>query len=393
MREFSASLFFFRQENGILRGRILSKEKVTQLFQERISKLHDFLANHELDAVLITSPKHVYYLTGFFTDPHERFMGLIIPAQGEPSLIVPALDREAAAAASFVQTILTHTDTDNPYEILKQALPAGLSKLGIEKSHMTVERFEAMGQVVGAQSYTDVEEPLREMRLIKSADEVARLKKAVQLIEDTLGETLKTFKVGQTEMEIVAELEFQMKRLGADGPSFSTMVLAGEKSALPHGTPGSRQVQEGDLLLFDIGVAADGYVSDITRTFAVGKVSEQLREIYETVLAANEAAIAEVRPGVTFAHLDKTARDLIAARGYGEYFMHRLGHGLGMDVHEYPSVHGQNQETLRPGMVFTIEPGVYVPGVGGVRIEDDVLVTESGVEVLSKFPKQLTVIG
>lgn len=371
----------------------MSKAKVTQVYLERISKLHDFLTKQELDAVVITSPKHVYYLTGFFTDPHERFMGLIIPAQGEPSLIVPALDREAAAAASTVQTIHTHTDIENPYELLKQVLPANLKKLGIEKSHMTVERYEALGQVICAESYADVEEPLREMRLIKSADEVARLQKAVQLIEDTLGETLKTFKIGQTEMEIVAELEYQMKRLGADGPSFSTMVLAGEKSALPHGTSGSRKVQEGDLLLFDIGVAADGYVSDITRTFAVGQISEQLRDIYETVLAANEAAIAEVRPGVTFAHLDQTARDVIAAKGYGDYFIHRLGHGLGMDVHEYPSVHGQNQETLRPGMVFTIEPGVYLPGAGGVRIEDDVLVTETGVEVLSKFPKKLTVIG
>lgn len=366
---------------------------MTKLFQERIQKLHAFLTKQELDAVLITSPKHVYYLTGFFTDPHERFLGLIIPASGEPSLIVPALDREAAADASSVQNIFTHTDVQNPYEVLKKTLPTGLEKLGIEKSHMTVERFESLGEVIGATRYVDVEEPLREMRLIKSADEVTRMKRAIQLVEDSLREALKKVKPGVTEMEIVAELEFQMKRLGAEGPSFSTMVLAGEKSALPHGNPGSRQVQEGELLLFDIGVEADGYVSDITRTFAVGEINEQLREIYETVLAANEAAIAEIRPGVTFAHLDQTARDVIAAKGYGEYFMHRLGHGLGMDVHEYPSVHGQNQEVLRAGMVFTIEPGIYLPGVGGVRIEDDVLVTETGVEVLTQYPKQLTVIG
>lgn len=364
------------------------------MYQERMQQLRAYMEKEELDAVLITSPKHVYYLTGFFTEPHERFMGLIIPAQGEPSLIVPALDREAAAeAASGVKQILTHTDTDNPYDVLKQALPAGLTRLGIEKSHMTVERFEAMSAVVAAARYADVEEPLREMRLIKSADEVARIKHAVRLVEEALHESLKKVKPGVTEMEIVAELEYQMKRLGADGPSFDTMVLAGEKSALPHGTPGSRQVREGELLLFDLGVAADGYVSDITRTFAVGEISPQLREIYETVLAANEAAIAEVRPGVTLAHLDQTARRVIEEKGYGPYFMHRLGHGLGMDVHEYPSVHGQNQAVLRPGMVFTIEPGIYLPGVGGVRIEDDVLVTENGSEVLTQFPKQLTVIG
>ncbi|MGE7272950.1 M24 family metallopeptidase [Brevibacillus panacihumi] len=363
------------------------------MFAARIEKLHHFMQEQKLDAVLITSPKHVYYLTGFFTDPHERFLGLVIPAQGEPSLIVPALDREAAAAASDIQRIYTHTDIQNPYEVLKETLPTGLQALGIEKSHMTVERFEAMSAFVGASRFVDVEQPLREMRLIKSPDEVARMKHAIQLVEDALRESLKKVKPGVTEVEIVAELEYQMKRLGAEGPSFSTMVLAGEKSALPHGNPGSRAVQQGELLLFDLGVEADGYVSDITRTFAVGEVDGKLREIYEIVLAANEAAIAAIKPGVTFAHLDKTARDVISAKGYGEYFMHRLGHGLGMDVHEYPSVHGENQEVLRPGMVFTIEPGIYLPGLGGVRIEDNVLVTETGVEVLTKFPKEWTIIG
>lgn len=363
------------------------------MYQERIQRILSYMEKAGIDAALITQPKHVYYLTGFLTNPHERFLGLVIPAAGEAALIVPALDREAAMEASSIKNIRTHSDTDNPYDVLKQALPAGLKTLGLEKGHMTVERFEAMGAVVAADSYVDVEEPLREMRLIKSADEVARLKRAVKLVEEALEAVVGGIVPGVTEAEVVAEMEYQMKRLGAEGPAFSTMVLAGEKSALPHGTPGSRQVRPGDLLLFDIGVQNDGYVSDITRTFAVGDISEQLKEIYETVLAANEAAIAQVRPGVTFAHLDQTARRVIADKGYGEYFIHRLGHGLGMDVHEYPSVHGQNQEVLRPGMVFTIEPGIYLPGVGGVRIEDDVLVTEDGCEVLSQYPKALRVIG
>ena len=363
------------------------------MFQERIANLRAFVQQQQLDAALITTPKHVYYLTGFYSDPHERFMGLVIPAEGEPTLIVPALDREAAAAVSHVKQIDTHTDVQDPYEVLKRALPAEVKQFGLEKGHMTVARFEAVSEAVGASRYVDVDQPLREMRLIKSEDEIARMKHAIRLVEDALREALKKVKPGVAEKEIVAELEFQMKRLGADGPSFDTMVLAGEKSALPHGNPGDRQIGEGELLLFDIGVEADGYVSDITRTFAVGQINEQLKDIYETVLEANKAAIAAVRPGVTFAHLDKTARDVIAAKGYGEYFVHRLGHGLGMEVHEYPSIHSENQDVLRPGMVFTIEPGVYVPGVGGVRIEDNVLVTEDGVEVLTSFPKELTVIG
>jgi len=358
-----------------------------------MDNLLSFMEEQQLDVILITSPKHVCYLTGFYADPHERFMGLVIPAAGEPTLIVPALERDAAGGKSAVQRIVTHTDVQNPYEVLKQVLPQGVKRLGLEKGHLTVARYEALDASIGAASYTDVNPPLQEMRVIKSAEEITRIKRAIQLVEDALGEGIKKVKPGATEREIVAELEYQMKRLGADGPSFATTVLAGENAALPHGKPGNRPVREGELLLFDLGVEADGYVSDITRTFAVGGISGQLEEIYQTVLAANQAAIAAVRPAISFAQLDRTARDVIEAKGYGDLFTHRLGHGLGMEVHEYPSVHGENQDLLRPGMVFTIEPGIYLPGVGGVRIEDEVLVTEEGVEVLTRFPKELTVVG
>ncbi len=359
----------------------------------RISQLYAYMEANQLDAIFVTLPKHVYYVTDFNSDPHERFMGLVLVRGEEPVLIVPALDKEAAQAATGMDKILTHTDTQNPYEILKNTLPASLRRIGVEKSHVTLNRFEAMKEVLPQAEYIDIDALLKEMRLQKSPDEITRIKRAIQVVEDVLRAGLQKVRVGVSEAEIVAELEYQMKKLGAEGPSFSTMVLAGEKSALPHGKPGERTIQAGELLLFDLGVAVDGYVSDITRTFAVGEISDKLKEIYETVLAGNMAAIEAVRPQVTLASIDRAAREVIAARGYGEYFIHRLGHGMGMDVHEYPSVHGENQDLLRAGMVFTIEPGVYIPGLGGVRIEDDVLVTESGVEVLTTFPKQLTVIG
>lgn len=361
--------------------------------QDRFRQLHTYMNEQKLDAIVITSPIHVYYLTGFFTDPHERFMGLVIPNDGEPTLIVPALDREAAEKGSSVTRIETHTDTQDPYVVLKRTLPARLSQVGIEKSHLTVSRFDVMSSAIGAEKYVDVEAVLREMRLIKSPDEIVRIKRAIQLVEDVIREGLKKVAVGVTEIEVVAELEYQMKKLGSQGPSFSTMVLAGEKSAQPHGKPDGRKIQNGEFLLFDLGVFADGYVSDITRTFAVGEYTPKMQEIYETVLAANLAGIEATRPGVTLANLDSAARQVIANKGYGEYFMHRLGHGMGLEIHEYPSVHGENQDKLRSGMVFTIEPGIYLPGVGGVRIEDDVLVTENGCEVLTSFPKELTVIG
>lgn len=343
-----------------------------------------------INTVLITDPKHVYYLTGFLSNPHERFLGVVFQSGNEPFLILPALDEEAARAASSIQKIITHQDTDDPYQLLKSQLNGPLGTIGLEKEQVTVARFERLQEVLSFSRYMDVGPWLRELRLRKSEAEIDKMKLAVKLIEQVLTETLHKVKEGVTENELVAEVEFQIRKLGADGPSFDSMVLSGEKTALPHGVPGSRQIRRGDLLMFDIGVYKDGYASDITRTFAVGELSEELTRIYNTVLAANEAAIAAIRPGVTFASIDKAARDVIDAAGYGPYFIHRLGHGLGIDVHEFPSVHGQNEYLLAEGNVFTVEPGIYVPGVGGVRIEDDVLVTSAGVEVLTTYPKQLT---
>ncbi|RAV20649.1 M24 family metallopeptidase [Paenibacillus contaminans] len=359
----------------------------------RLDRLQVYMEQHELDAILITQPKHVYYLTGLATDPHERFLGLVLSQTKEPVLVVPALDEEAARVAKGVREIVTHTDTQDPYAILKSILPTKISRFGIEKTHMTVSRFEALSAAAGAEQYVDIDEPLRVMRLIKSSEEIVRMRNAVRIIEDVLREGLKHVKPGVKEIELVAELEYQMKKLGSDGPSFDTMVLAGDKSALPHGKPDTREVRNGELLLFDIGVYADGYASDITRTFAVGDIGEELKRIYNTVLHANLKAIEAVKPGVAYADIDRAAREHIETAGYGPQFMHRLGHGLGLDVHEYPSVHGANREKLQEGSVFTIEPGIYVAGLGGVRIEDDVLVTASGVEVLTSFPKELTVIG
>ncbi|UVI28534.1 M24 family metallopeptidase [Paenibacillus spongiae] len=362
--------------------------------QPRIQALYEYMNDQSMDALLVTLPAHIFYLTGFRSEPHERFLGLVLVKGESPFLLVPAIDLEAAqAAANHIPHIHTHSDTDNPYEVLSKLLPRTIGKFGLEKSHLTVSRFEALTAACGAREYADIDEALRAMRVIKSTEEIIVMRRAVRMIEDVLQAGIAHVRPGVSELDLVAELDYRMKKLGADGPSFDTMVLAGEKSALPHGIPGDRKVQNGELLLFDLGVYLDGYASDITRTFAVGDIDDKLKDIYETVLAANRKAIEAVRPGVTLASLDRAARDTIASRGYGEYFMHRLGHGLGLDVHEYPSVHGQNEERLAAGMAFTIEPGVYVAGLGGVRIEDDVIVTEDGVEVLTSFPKELTVIG
>lgn len=360
----------------------------------RWTKLRIHMDEQALDGLLITDPKHVGYLTGFFSDPHERFLGLAIPKNDEPFLVVPALDLEAAKAQSSVPTIHTHSDTDDAYVLLQGWIGGVQGTFGIEKDHLPVSRFERLDAALGASRYADVGGVLSALRAAKTPEEIEKLRRAVHLIEAVLTEGLKHVRVGATEIEIVAELEYQMKKMGAQGPSFDTMVLTGDKTALPHGNPGQRKIAAGDMLMFDMGVYLDGYASDITRTFAVAeRPNDEAVKIYETVLAANLAAIAHTRPGVTLASVDAAAREVIAEAGYGPYFMHRLGHGLGMDVHEYPSVHGANEERVTEGLCFTVEPGVYVAGECGVRIEDDVVVTKDGVDVLTTFPKELTVIG
>jgi Xaa-Pro dipeptidase len=193
-------------------------------------------------------------------------------------------------------------------------------------------------------------------------------------------------------MEVLAKIEYELKKKGIREMSFSTMVLFGEKSGDPHGNPGERKLKAGDIVLFDLGVVLDGYCSDITRTVAYKSISEKQKDIYNTVLKAELASIEASKPGTRIGDLDKVARDIITDAGYGDYFPHRIGHGIGINVHEFPSMSHLNEGILKEGMVYTIEPGIYLPGIGGVRIEDDILVTADGCETLTEFPKELQIV-
>ena len=222
--------------------------------------------------------------------------------------------------------------------------------------------------------------------------EISLIREACKLADYAVEVGCAEIKEGKTELEIVAAIEYELKKKGITDMSFATMVLTGANGASPHGTPGQTKIQKGDFVLFDLGVIVDGYCSDITRTVAYGEINDKQKEIYDTVLKAQLAAIEASKPEVTCANVDLTARKIISDAGYGEYFPHRLGHGLGIGVHEYPSLTETNDLQLEAGMVYTIEPGIYVPNVAGVRIEDDILVTKNGVEILTKFPKELQYI-
>jgi Xaa-Pro dipeptidase len=231
------------------------------------------------------------------------------------------------------------------------------------------------------------------LRQVKDAEEIRRMKEAVRIVETALAETLPKIKIGMSELELTAELKISLLRAGSGPVPFEPLVQTGATGATPHANPGERQLAEGDLLIIDFGASYQGYPSDLTRTFAVGTIDDKARQIYETVKQANTVGRQSARPGLTCQQLDQAVRRVIDEADYGEYFIHRTGHGLGLEIHEAPYIVEGNEAVLAPGMTFTIEPGIYFQGVGGVRIEDNVVITEDGVEVLTSFARDLITVG
>ena len=363
-------------------------------YQQRLTKLQNELIDKHVDVAMITTPANVFYYTGFNSEPHERFMALVADNRTKKFILfVPALDAEAAAEASIVSNIIPISDEEDPFAVLQEKLGKDISHLGIEMKTVSVFQYNQLQTIFPKTAYNDIQPFINLQRLKKSPAEVKYVKKAIDIIEKVMAEGIKKVKVGMTEADFTAELEFLMRKFGADGPSFSTIALAGEKAALPHGTPGDRVIQKGDFLLIDMGVIKDGYCSDITRTFIVGEASEKQKEIYDIVLQSTNAGIDAIKAGVPVKTFDIAARNVIKEKGYDEYFNNRVGHGLGIEVHEEPSIHENNEQIAEAGLMFTIEPGIYIPDWGGVRIEDDVYINEQGeVEVLTTFPKELQII-
>ena len=362
----------------------------------KIKQLQSYLNEMDVDAAFITNPDNVFYVSGFKSDPHERLLGVMVFKDSEPFLICPQMEIPDAKNAGWTGEIVGHVDTENALEVLHRTASsktASIKKLAIEKSHMTVDRYEALNEFFSNPEFLALDDKVNAMRVIKDEAELEILREAAALADYAIEVAAENLREGITEIELMTEIELALKKRGVTHMSFDTTVLAGSKAASPHGKTGDRKIQKGDLVLFDLGVVHKGYCSDITRTLAFGEPSEEQKEVYEIVRRAEAAALNAVKPGVTAAELDQAAREVIEKEGYGEFFTHRLGHGLGISVHEFPSLHGSNNMAMEAGMVFTLEPGIYVPGKVGVRIEDDVVVTENGVEVLTNFPKELQIIN
>jgi len=345
----------------------------------------------------ITSTANLYYVTGFLCHPHERFLGLYLDAgRGRATLFLPELDSDAALAQldSPCIRIVPISDQDKPFEVISFALgsreresPGGI--VGLEKNHVNVSRYEGFGALYPGAEFRDIGETLMALRMVKFPQEIEFLRQAAGIAEKALEAALPSFRTGMTELELQAELGLRLREAGSERVSLP-MVLAGANSALPHGHTGNYRFRENDFVMIDFGAYVQGYGSDLTRTFLLGEGTEEQAWIYEMVLEANVRAIRSIRVGQPYAVVDRAARELIDGHGYGGYFNHRTGHGLGLEMHEEPSIHGECGTLIAPGHVFTVEPGIYVPGLGGVRIEDDVYVDPEGrAQTLSRFPKAL----
>ncbi|EJX18099.1 MAG: Xaa-Pro peptidase family protein [Staphylococcus equorum] len=341
------------------------------------------LKTQQAGAAWITTPLNIFYFTGYLSDPHERLLALLIKENGEQVLFCPQLEVDEVKASPFEGEVIGYLDTENALD----KYTFTVNKLLVEAEHLTVKRQRELVEAFNVQTFGDIDQTIKDLRNVKSENEIATIKKACELADKCIEIGVDFLKEGVTERQVVNHIENAIKDYGVNEMSFDTMVLFGDHAASPHGTPGDHQLQRDEYVLFDLGVIYNNYCSDMTRTVKFGEPNDKAQEIYNVVLKAEQEAIAAIKPGVTIKDVDDIARNIISDAGYGDYFPHRLGHGLGLEEHEYQDVSSSNTNQFVAGMVITVEPGIYVPGVAGVRIEDDILVTEDGNESLTGYEK------
>lgn len=352
---------------------------------QQLNKIKKELETKQLDAILITNPINRRYVTGF-----TGTAGVAIISKNEDLFITDFRYIEQATEQAKEFTIVEHKQAIEK-EINKQLKNLGIHKLGFEEDDITYATFKQF-QHHFTVDLIPVSGLIEEIRLIKSPEEISVLKQAAEIADHAYTHIQSYIKQGVREIEIANELEFFMRKQGATSSSFDIIVASGSRSALPHGVASEKKIQNGELVTMDYGALFDGYCSDITRTVAVGEISDELTTIYETVLEAQIRGIKGIKPGMTGKQADALTRDYIAEKGFGENFGHSTGHGLGLEVHEEPRLSSKSDITLTPGMVVTVEPGIYVQGVGGCRIEDDIVITDSGNERLTHASKELIIL-
>jgi len=371
------------------------------MFARRLEALQALQAAHGVDCTVLMPGANLRYFTGLTTRPSERpYLGFI-PAQGQMAVLLPHLEAPAAQsrlAALPGARFFAYRDEEGHEHLFHQVaaeLDLAGKVLAVEYLAMRLLEMRRIEQAAPGCRVLATEPWLPDLRMSKDKGEVASMRRAVSIAEAAMDRLLaeKAIRPGRTELEIAADLQIALLRAGSDGEAFPPIVVAGPNSAFPHAGPSDRPLAEGDLVTVDWGALSAGYPADITRTFVLGAPTPEMIRMHDAVLAANQSGRLAVRPGMPAQEVDRFARRAITLAGLGENFLHRTGHGLGLEIHEPPYIVEGNLDLLQPGMTFTVEPGVYLPGVGGVRIEDDVLVTADGAETLTSLPRDLLVLS
>ncbi|EMF0123730.1 aminopeptidase P family protein [Enterococcus hirae] len=351
----------------------------------RVEKLRKKMQEENLDSFLITSPYNLRYLTNF-----TGTTGLAVITLEKAFFITDFRYTEQAAAQAQGFEIIKNVGPIFE-EVADLVQKEGLRELGFEETTVSFLEYSVLEEIIDAQ-LIPISGMIEELREIKDEEEIAIIEKACSIADLAYDHILKMIQPGMTEIEVANQLDFYMRSLGASGVSFETIVASALRSAMPHGVASKKIIEQGDLITIDFGCYYEGYVSDMTRTFAIGDPGEQLKEIYQIVLEAQLAVLEVAKPGVTGKQLDAVARDYITKHGYGEAFGHSTGHGIGLEIHEGPNVSVRAEKQFVPGNIITDEPGIYLPGIGGVRIEDDLLITSDGNRVLTHSPKELIIL-
>lgn len=367
----------------------------TSIFSSRQERLARKLQAAGLDAILLNPGPSLVYLTGLHFHLSERPVTFVLVPGGIPILVLPALEMEKTKNLAYPLQAYPYGEDPLSWEgVFRTAAQASRldgKQIGVEPRGLRLLEYRLWQSAAPKSKFINAEESMAALRMVKDPSEITAMRKAAEIAQLALIATLPIVNVGITERELAAELTLQLLRAGCDPEvPFSPIVSGGLNSANPHATPTNRSLQPGDLLVIDWGAGYQGYFSDITRTFAIGEVDQECAKIAQLVLQANTAGRSAARPGVTASEVDQAARSVIEAAGYGRFFTHRTGHGLGMEGHEPPYIRQGNELILTSGMTFTVEPGIYLPGYNGVRIEDDVLITENGMESLTDYPREVT---
>lgn len=360
------------------------------IYSERIKKMRYYIFAPN-GAMLFTKDENIYYFTGML---HSE--GSLLITEKKAYLFVDF--RYAEAAEKTVSSAQVINSVEREKDICKACVENGVTLLSLEAKETNVLQYNRFTELFTKRHSIKLEcdggfdMAIANNRMIKTPDEIEKMQTAQNITEKALTEVLNDLKPGVTERSIAVRLEYLMKLYGAEDVSFDLITITGENTSLPHGVPGDRVVKDGDFFTFDIGAVYGGYHSDMTRTFGIGHINEKQRQVYDIVLKAQKAALDTIKDSVFANQVDAAARDIIKNAGYGDYFGHAVGHGVGLEIHEAPSVSPRSTKLLSPGMVITDEPGIYIPGEFGVRIEDMVLVEHGGYNNFASFTKDLIVI-